>query len=283
MFHLIHSLWQAATKTEECKILIIGADGSGKTTLLERIKVEFSDGNNAGSDLSRRPLPRSAIVPTVGLNIGRIDAFGRHLLLWDLGGHPSLRPLWANYYPQCQGIIFVVDAVNRSRFYEVKVLLHSLFTNHALVHVPVLILLNKIDLPGAATQTEILDAVALDEICAHPRIYAPMVVLPAAAPKDGGNGVSPPPKHQTVGSREADSHNHPHPDKDPLVASDNSSAFVSPLQNFEISANVVGTGGLGGRAFKFAKVSATEGDGIRPALQWLVGFLVNNARPVATL
>ena len=39
-------------------------------------------------------------VPTVGLNIARLDAFGCPLVLWDLGGQAGLRGIWDKYYAE---------------------------------------------------------------------------------------------------------------------------------------------------------------------------------------
>lgn len=39
-------------------------------------------------------------------------------LLWDLGGQPILRTIWKKYYPECHGIIYVVDLTDVPRLEE---------------------------------------------------------------------------------------------------------------------------------------------------------------------
>ena len=56
-----------------------------------------------------------AILPTVGLNVGRLEAFQAQLLLWDLGGAPGLRSIWDKYYADSHALLFVVDASQPAR------------------------------------------------------------------------------------------------------------------------------------------------------------------------
>jgi hypothetical protein len=56
-----------------------------------------------------------AILPTVGLNVGRLDAFQAQLLLWDLGGAPGLRSIWDKYYADTHALLFVVDSSQPER------------------------------------------------------------------------------------------------------------------------------------------------------------------------
>ena len=55
-----------------CNILILGLDAAGKTTLLEKIK-----------QLHGIPgLEWDKILPTVGLNVGRIEAHNCMMIFW---------------------------------------------------------------------------------------------------------------------------------------------------------------------------------------------------------
>ena len=106
MFSLLYGLWEYIFRKEELRILVLGLDKSGKTTLLERLKELYTDVPGLEPD---------AILPTVGLNVGRIEACNAHLILWDLGGQLGLRGIWEKYYADAHGLLYVVDAADPSR------------------------------------------------------------------------------------------------------------------------------------------------------------------------
>lgn len=68
------------------------------------------------------------ICPTVGFNIKTLEYNGLNLNLWDVGGQKSIRTYWRNYFEQTDGIIWVVDSVDRWRLEECKAHLKDLLT-----------------------------------------------------------------------------------------------------------------------------------------------------------
>jgi len=96
---------------DEFRVLILGVDKAGKTTLLEKLKSIYLKGGG---------LPPDRVVPTVGLNIGRIEDANAKLVFWDLGGQVGLRAIWEKYYEEAHAIMYVIDAATASSFEDAK-------------------------------------------------------------------------------------------------------------------------------------------------------------------
>eukprot|EP00270_Netrium_digitus_P021901 TRINITY_DN9630_c0_g1_i1.p1 TRINITY_DN9630_c0_g1~~TRINITY_DN9630_c0_g1_i1.p1 ORF type:complete len:204 (+),score=52.14 TRINITY_DN9630_c0_g1_i1:462-1073(+) len=146
MFSLLFGLWRYFFSKAEYHILILGIDKAGKTTLLEKVKTIYSDYEG---------LPPDRIVPTVGLNIGRVEAHKAKLIFWDLGGQLGLRTIWEKYYEETHAVLYVVDAAGEDRFDDAKGALEKIVRHEDLNGAPVLIFANKQDLPGALTAEEL--------------------------------------------------------------------------------------------------------------------------------
>ncbi|KAK6135316.1 hypothetical protein DH2020_030958 [Rehmannia glutinosa] len=157
MFSLVYGLWQYMFSKMEFHVLILGIDKAGKTTLLEKLKSQY---------LNLEGLPTDRIVPTVGLNIGRVEVSNTKLVFWDLGGQPGLRSIWEKYYEEANAVIYVVDAACPSRFEDSKSALEKVLQHEDLQGAPLLILANKQDLEEVVSTDELaqyLDVKRLDE------------------------------------------------------------------------------------------------------------------------
>ncbi|GFH31805.1 uncharacterized protein HaLaN_30918 [Haematococcus lacustris] len=164
MFSLFFGLYEYLFRKDVHHILILGVDRAGKTNVLERFKTLYTP--LVGLDPGK-------ILPTVGLNVGRLDAAGQSLVLWDLGGQTGLRSIWDKYYDESHAVIFVVDAHNLGRLDESKAALDRVLGSRQLQGAPVLIMANKQDLEAAASAQQIYDHLGVGLV--HNR---PIRVLP---------------------------------------------------------------------------------------------------------
>lgn len=121
------------------KLLFLGLDCAGKTTLLHRLK----NGRMVAALPTGQPSSEELV-------LGRVS-----FTTFDLGGHKEVRRIWRDYFPAVDGIVFVLDANNRRRFYEAKVELNALLTEEQISDVPIVIIANKIDEPYAASEDEV--------------------------------------------------------------------------------------------------------------------------------
>jgi ADP-ribosylation factor related protein 1 len=128
----------------EFRVLIVGVEQCGKTSLLEKLKSLYTDAVG---------LPSKQIVPTVGLNIAKLEACGSKLVIWDLGGQKGLRSIWEKYYAEAHALVFVVDGGFESQ--DSRDTLQRILSNRKLDGAPVLVLANKSDLAGAGVTLSI--------------------------------------------------------------------------------------------------------------------------------
>ena len=111
---------------------MLGLDGAGKTTVLYKLK-------------SNKTIQS---VPTLGFNVEAIQPNKSvSFTVWDVCGQEMTRHLWRYYFQGSDGIIYVIDSVDRNRFSVVKDDLARIVESDEMVGVPLVVLANKQDLP----------------------------------------------------------------------------------------------------------------------------------------
>ncbi|KXZ47991.1 hypothetical protein GPECTOR_31g354 [Gonium pectorale] len=176
MFSLLYGLYEYIFRKDEFHVLILGVDKAGKTNVLERLKTIFTQ--SIGLDPGK-------ILPTVGLNVGRIEAHKHNLVFWDLGGQSGLRSIWDKYYSEAHAIVYVVDSANRTRFDESKAALDRMLENRELGGAPLLIMANKQDLEGAATSQEVGEVFGISRLEGRQFKVLPVSAYTGQGLKDG--------------------------------------------------------------------------------------------------
>lgn len=129
------------------QVLVLGLDGAGKTSLLHCLSTGCLE-----EDME----------PTQGFNAVSVNREDLHIEFLEIGGKEELRPYWQRYMSKALLLVFVVDSSEPQLFSAAKSHLHELLTSDP--RLPVMVLANKQDLPGACSITDLHDALSLSEV-----------------------------------------------------------------------------------------------------------------------
>ncbi|XP_018409472.1 PREDICTED: ADP-ribosylation factor-like protein 14 [Nanorana parkeri] len=138
------------SKVKQARILLLGLDAAGKSTVLYKFKF-------------KEPF---CTIPTVGFNVEMIQTEKRlQLTIWDVGGQEKLRSLWCYYFENTDGLVYVVDSTNKETLDESKKEFQRILQNELIKNVPVVVLANKQDIPGALNADEITRKFNMNKYC----------------------------------------------------------------------------------------------------------------------
>lgn len=168
------SLMEWAMDGKHAQILILGLDASGKTTIINRLKT----GTHA------------VTVPTIGFNSETIKFNNLTFHAWDIGGQDQIRKLWSHYYPNTDGVVFIIDSADQRRFQLAQMELDALMRNPLLQSIPFLIFANKQDIACAATTSQVTDAMKMYQVKNRPWKVAESVGVSGVGIDEGFNWLS---------------------------------------------------------------------------------------------
>ncbi|XP_010933391.1 ADP-ribosylation factor isoform X3 [Elaeis guineensis] len=115
---------------KEMRVVMLGLDAAGKTTILYKLHI--------GEVLST--------VPTIGFNVEKVQYKNVIFTVWDVGGQEKLRPLWRHYFNNTDGLIYVVDSLDRERIGKAKAEFQAIINDPFMLNSVILVFANKQDM-----------------------------------------------------------------------------------------------------------------------------------------
>ncbi|XP_051482245.1 ADP-ribosylation factor-like protein 14 [Apus apus] len=144
------------SKVKQANILMLGLDSAGKSTLL--YKFRYND--------------VFLTMPTIGFNVDMIETEKDFTLtIWDVGGQEKMRQVWCRFLEDADGLLYVVDSSDKQRLEESKKEFELILKNEFMKSIPVVVLANKQDVPGALNAEEITRRFRMKKYCSNRNWY----------------------------------------------------------------------------------------------------------------
>ncbi|CAM8976538.1 unnamed protein product [Rhodiola kirilowii] len=148
MGQVFRKLFDSVFGNAEMRVVMLGLDAAGKTTILYKLQI--------GEVLST--------VPTIGFNVEKVQYKNVMFTVWDVGGQEKLRPLWRHYFNNTDGLIYVVDSLDRERIDKAKAEFQTIINDPFMLNSVILVFANKQDMRGAMTPREVCEGLGLLEL-----------------------------------------------------------------------------------------------------------------------
>ncbi|XP_009900444.1 ADP-ribosylation factor-like protein 14 [Dryobates pubescens] len=144
------------SKVKQANIVMLGLDSAGKSTLLYKFRY---------NDLFLTS-------PTIGFNVDMIETQKDFTLtFWDVGGQQKMRQSWCSFLETADGLLYVVDSADKQRLEESKKEFEGILKTESLKGIPVVVLANKQDLPGAWNAEEVTRRLNMKKYCSDRNWY----------------------------------------------------------------------------------------------------------------
>ncbi|XP_051846990.1 ADP-ribosylation factor-like protein 14 [Antechinus flavipes] len=139
-----------SSKVKQARVLLLGLDFSGKSTILYKLK----------------RIKDFTTIPTIGFNVEMIETEKDiNLTVWDVGGQFQMRSLWDHYCENTDVLVYVVDSTDQQQLEASRREFELILKNEHVRNVPVVLLANKQDLPGAFTAEDITRKFKMKKNC----------------------------------------------------------------------------------------------------------------------
>ncbi|CDW87057.1 adp-ribosylation factor-like protein 6 [Stylonychia lemnae] len=143
------------TKTKYSQLLMIGLDYSGKTTLIKRFKT-----------IPENSAEFFHTTPYINIEKITLPFSSKACVVYDLSGQGRYRENWSFFYPDVDGIFFVVDSADRDRLSIVQEVLMHIAKHPSLNQreIPFIILANKQDQPDSVDELMLRKILQVDTL-----------------------------------------------------------------------------------------------------------------------
>ena len=143
--------WRCLVFGPELDLALIGLQNAGKTSFARVLARGAGDDGDA---------PR----PTVGFETSVVRRRRLRLRCVDMGGSARFRALWERHCEDAHVIVWVIDSADAAGAVEARDALRETLASEGLAGIPLLVLGNKSDLPGARGIPQLVDALGLRDI-----------------------------------------------------------------------------------------------------------------------
>ncbi|KAI8433015.1 hypothetical protein MSG28_013885 [Choristoneura fumiferana] len=171
------SSWLGNRPRVTAPVLVLGLDRAGKTSLLHALRPPDPTAQGAQQGAPQGVAPQMEHFQSGGV------AFSA----WDVSGAARARALWERHYRRAHALIFVVDAADHLRLVVAREELELVLAHPDMSarRVPLLVLANKSDVPGALPPDQLAGALGLARVVDRPWHVAAASARSGAGLADG--------------------------------------------------------------------------------------------------